>query len=376
MGVVAGNPAGPSGSKPVGVIQGLNTPVQSDRGTVGVPVEENPCACPYAAADPSTGGQGSPGPAGATGPAGAPQGVTGLQGQTGVQGVAGQTGQTGVRGVTGLGTTGPQGPAGATGGSSSSDSFTISQIVGARFNWLSASTVSIGTGGEKTVVRDKNDTFNISVIGEVGPINIAASGANGLDIGVEAANTWYAVFLIADSTGSNPVAGLLSLSSSAPTLPAGYDKFRRVAWVRNNSSGDFWKMNQRGDGIDRTYNYDVERSELLALSGGNAGSFTAVPLDTWMPPTSRFVLLRLGFDTANAADLLNIRPTGSSVTDPVVFVQAGLVTASSRDYVTFAEMVLPSPSLDYQVIQGGGGNPTSDIYVQGFRDTLRALAGP
>ncbi len=271
---------------------------------------------------------------------------------------------------------GPPGPPGPPGPSSAADSFTISAVVGARFTWLSVSTVSIGTASQTTAVRDQNDTFNISTVGVVGPIDITVVGANGRDGGVEAANTWYAVFLIADSTGVRPVAGLLSTSESSPTLPAGYDKFRRVAWVRNNPSSNFWKTEQRGDGIDRTYNYDVDRSELLALSGGNAGSFTAVPLDTWMPPTSRFALLRIGFDTANAADLLNIRPTGSSVTNPVTFVQAAVVTSGSRDFVTLSELVLPSASVDYQVVQGGGGNPTADIYVQGFRDTLRALIEP
>lgn len=268
---------------------------------------------------------------------------------------------------------GPPGPQGPAGPSSAADSFTISAVVGARFTWLSASTVSIGTASQTTSVRDQNDTFNISTVGVVGPIDISVVGPNGRDGGVEAANTWYAVFLIADSSGINPVAGLLSTSVTAPSLPAGYDKFRRVAWVRNNSGSDFWKMYQRGDGIDRTYNYDVERSELLALSGGNAGSYTAVPLDTWMPPTSRFALLRIGFDTGNASDLLNIRPTGSTVTNPVTFIQAAVVTAGSRDFVTISELVLPSSSLDYQVVQGGGGNPTADIYMQGFRDTLRAL---
>jgi hypothetical protein len=135
-------------------------------------------------------------------------------------------------------------------------------------------------------------------------------------------------------------------------------------------------MNQRGDGIDRTYNYDVDRSELLALTGGSSAVFAAVPLGEWLSPTSRFALLRIGFDTGNASDILNIRPTGSTVTNPVVFVRAGIVTAGDRDFVTFAEIILPSPSIDYQVVQGGGGSPVADIFVQGFRDTLRALVGP
>ena len=41
--------------------------------------------------------------------------------------------------------------------------------------------------------------------------------------------------VIADSNGVNAVAGLFSVSSSNPTLPAGYDQSRRIGTVLNNS---------------------------------------------------------------------------------------------------------------------------------------------
>lgn len=52
-------------------------------------------------------------------------------------------------------------------------------------------------------------------------INILASGANGLDTGSAANSTWYYFFVIYNAT-TNTAAGLISTSSTAPTLPSGY----------------------------------------------------------------------------------------------------------------------------------------------------------
>jgi len=70
-------------------------------------------------------------------------------------------------------------------------------------------------------------------------VDIAISGAGGLEtISSETVDTWYAIHIITDDRGTN-VSGLLSVSSTTPTLPTGYTKFRRVGWVRNNGSSNF-----------------------------------------------------------------------------------------------------------------------------------------
>lgn len=60
-------------------------------------------------------------------------------------------------------------------------------------------------------------------------INTTTSGVNGLDTGSIANDTWYAVWLIYNGT---TVSGLLSLSGTSPTLPAGYTYKARAGWVR------------------------------------------------------------------------------------------------------------------------------------------------
>lgn len=294
------------------------------------------------------------------------QGVPGTFGNTGIQGVTGPSGTgSGLQGATGIqGATGPQGTPEIAG-------LPMGYVFGAHLTWESVNTVSLGSAGLPSGARDADDTYNIEWTGVIGPIDIRTNGPNGLDAGVEAPDTWYAVFAIANSLGTLPVAGLLSTSQASPVLPPGYDTFRRLGWVRNGAASDFLNFFQRGAGLDRSYNFNVDRSLLIALSAGVAQIYTAVPLDPWMPPSSHFVFLNIGFDTQNASDILNFRPTGSTVTSPVFFVEE-VATPGSRRITTIVEMVLPTQSVDYEIISGGGGTPQVDIYVEGFRDSLLA----
>jgi len=61
-------------------------------------------------------------------------------------------------------------------------------------------------------------------------LNTAGSGANGLDTGTLAANTWYYKWVINNGTTT---AALASLSATAPTMPSGYTYKARHAHIRN-----------------------------------------------------------------------------------------------------------------------------------------------
>jgi len=65
-------------------------------------------------------------------------------------------------------------------------------------------------------------------------ITTSSAGANGLDTGSMAANTWYAVWIIHNPTTA-VTAAMLSTSASAPTMPSGYTFKHRVGWMRTQS---------------------------------------------------------------------------------------------------------------------------------------------
>lgn len=78
-------------------------------------------------------------------------------------------------------------------------------------------------------------------------IDISAGiGANKLDTGSEAADTWYSIWVIYNPT-TNTVAGLFSTSVTSPTMPSGYTKKRRVGWVRNDFVNNFIPFINLGD---------------------------------------------------------------------------------------------------------------------------------
>jgi len=110
-------------------------------------------------------------------------------------------------------------------------------------------------------------------------IDITASGANGLDTGSEAANTWYSIWVIHNPT-TDTVAGLLSTSTLTPTMPSGYTRKRRVGWVRNDGSSNFLKFHKMGD-----WWYFATRQEIIDTYSP-ASSFTDLDCSSAAPPTA------------------------------------------------------------------------------------------
>ena len=99
------------------------------------------------------------------------------------------------------------------------------------------------------VVFNPIDGTSLSISADINlSIHNDRSGVNGLDTGSAALSTGYHVFVIYNPT-TQTVAGLLSLSPTAPTLPTGYTYFRRVSYTSTTSgSYNFRPFNQ--------WNYD------------------------------------------------------------------------------------------------------------------------
>lgn len=214
--------------------------------------------------------------------------------------------------------------------------------------------------------RDSADSFNIINAGTLSP-DLSVSGVNGLDTGVEAVSTWYAVHIIADTTGTNPVAGLFSLSSAAPTLPVGYDVFRRVGWVRNNSAGNIIKFFQGGVDNNRTIIYDSDLSTLQILVNGSAITWTAISAATLMPPTSTAFLAGVYMAMDNWNEVVEFRVTGSTISASsfrATGVRNNNSTFGANGFELFTNN---SQQVDYKV---SVVNDFATVAVRGYRDNL------
>lgn len=213
--------------------------------------------------------------------------------------------------------------------------------------WLSNNTVQVAAGR----ARSDDDTVDIVLAAPV-TADIANVGVvNGLDVGAEAADTWYAIWVISDSTGVAPSGSLLSASFTAPTLPAGYNKKRRIGCVRNTGTA-FARFFQRGSGRTRRITYD--RIPVAQLTNGSALAFTAVSLAAAVPPTSRNVLLDWRFQNAAAGalvDRLSLRPGGATAADGPHQLRRGFGLSAQVFRCTMQMPTSATQEVEYMVTQ-------------------------
>lgn len=76
-------------------------------------------------------------------------------------------------------------------------------------------------------------------------------GVNGIDAGVRAASNWYYIWVIYNPT-SLTFASLISLSATAPTMPAGYTKKRVVGAVFTDGANNYLPFYQQGNVVAAT----------------------------------------------------------------------------------------------------------------------------
>jgi hypothetical protein len=111
-------------------------------------------------------------------------------------------------------------------------------------------------------------------------INLAGSGANGLDTGTSAASTWYSLWVIYNPSTAT-VAGLASLSATAPTMPAGYTYKARIGWCRTDGTANKYPLSFAQAGIRAQYKV-AAGSNLTALPQMGSGSVGNIAVPTWV----------------------------------------------------------------------------------------------
>ena len=147
-------------------------------------------------------------------------------------------------------------------------------------SYIGNTSITVAAGQARDTTNTNDIVLSSSVV-----LSAAVSGVvNGLDTGSLAASSIYYVFAIGDSTGYSPTGALLSLSSSAPSLPYQYDMVRRIGAVRTDGSSHILDFTQRGSGLSRDYWYAAAIAS--SVTAGNATSMTGVDLSAIIPASA------------------------------------------------------------------------------------------
>jgi hypothetical protein len=206
--------------------------------------------------------------------------------------------------------------------------------------------------------RDSTDRSDIVLTASLDP-DVTTSGANGLDTGVVANDTWYFVYVIADSTGVNPVAALFSTSYAAPTLPSGYDRFRRIGSAR------------RGTGAFVPFTQGPVIQAPFTAGEGNLGSVRWVHyLDD---EANRQVLAAGAAVVDTNIDLSDVVPFDTAV-GAVTFVARFDLRAAVQD-ASFASGLPSNPSVAPELTVLAGNQVVADLLTNGVPQLRYINAG-
>lgn len=189
-------------------------------------------------------------------------------------------------------------------------------------------------------------------------IDVSVVGANGIDAGSIGASKVYAVYVIADSSGANSVAGLCSLASnSTPTMPFGYDAYRLVGYAVSDSSSDFLPMDQTGHEAQRRLLFDAPQS---LVSGDSNTSYADKDASALIAPQDNALAWLRVIQKGNAAgDTLNIRKNGNTGD---FYEQEAQVATGSADLYAVAQVPVDSNAVLEAKVSAG----SYDLLVLGF----------
>jgi len=165
----------------------------------------------------------------------------------------------------------------------------------------------------------------------------AGTGANGLDTGSLANNTWYNLFIISNGTTT---AGLASTSATSPTMPSGYTYKYRVGAIRTEAAATFIRVKQAGNRAQYTVISGSTTPNYPTMASGTAGSVTiptyiAVAVADYIPPSAVRIIGVLNGFVANSAIASPNNATGArdSTSNPPALQKDVLGVTTQFDWV-------------------------------------------
>ena len=211
-------------------------------------------------------------------------------------------------------------------------------------------------------------------------INVGTTGANALDTGTIAIDTWYAIWAIAKSDGT--VAGLASASATSPTMPPGYTFKARVGWVRTiHASATLygtWQLGRRAQYVVGLAQTTALPSMISGSSGNPANpTWTAVLVSAFVPPTAseiKVVLFAQPSTTGSnqigaiAAPNSSYGAANSASNPPAL--QAGYVNNANANAVQIAMNIIGAMMLETNSIYYASQAANSGMNAMGWEDNI------
>jgi hypothetical protein len=209
---------------------------------------------------------------------------------------------------------------------------------------------------DAAVLVDTNN-FAVRVSSVSLTINAATTGANALDAGSLAADTEYHFWIINNGTTT---AGLVSTSSTAPTMPGGYTYKYRVGAIRTVvGSASFHRFRQMGNSTQYVPTSGSVTTVFPVMLGAGAGSFpVTIPLAQFVPSTATRIrgVIVVGSTSGSGAIASNN-----------FVAQLTFQTGTTNTQVgTFFDIAIESTN-----VFGGTGN-SSNITCTGWVDSVSA----
>ncbi len=221
----------------------------------------------------------------------------------------------------------------------STTTFTVSQ--GLCRNSTNVNDISVGL--PLNVAATQTGELPVDAGTGVVTVDITTHGAGGLDNGTLAVSTFYAVHAIGDSFGNNPGSALISTSLTAPVLPAGYDMFRRIGFIKTDGSSHVLAFRQEGVTADRWMWYDVAIA--TGITSGSSATFATVDCSAGIPAmgVNSDAKFLVAFTPTAGGDKLELRPGLSSATNGYAR-ESGSVAAVAK--TTIMECPIDTPMTD------------------------------
>ncbi len=233
-------------------------------------------------------------------------------------------------------------------------------VNGLRLTYGTTTSIGISAGAARDSTNIADIILKTNLV-----LNAENVGLNGIDIGALANNTYYAVYLIGDSTANNPVGALISTSINNPYLPRGYDMYRRIGWVRTDGLAHISPFEQMGNDQTRKYYY---ASPINILTNGAATTFSLVPLGASIPPVPltsniREILVSLTYTPSAATNSAQFQ-ISTTLFGPAPMIQFGTGVAAQQ----FGTLTIPTlfAFIIYKVFAGD----TLTLDLSGYTDYM------